>query len=51
MADICLRPGCTNSVQTIGVCLGCANSDYEPKEDGIQYRDIDGRFVNTGGLW
>jgi len=34
---------------SIGVCVSCANSDYTPKSDGVQYRDSTGRFITTEG--
>lgn len=47
MAKKCLRPGCTNTLATTGVCVSCANSDYEPQKDGVQFRDSNGQFVTT----
>jgi len=51
MSDACIRPGCTNNVDTIGVCFSCANSDYKPKSEGVQYRNEKGEYCNTGGLY
>jgi len=47
MAHMCLRPGCTKALMAPGVCVGCANSEYEPQSDGVQYRAEDGTFVTT----
>jgi hypothetical protein len=43
----CLRPGCTETLSVISVCLNCANSDYDPKEDGVQFKNGSGQFEVT----
>ena len=43
----CLRPGCTTQMNVIGVCVACANSEYEPKSDGVQFRNEHGQFEVT----
>jgi len=50
MERTCLRPGCTTSVSAIGVCISCANSDWDPTETGVQTRDSKtGQFFVTSG--
>lgn len=50
MAETCLRPGCTKQVDVIGVCVSCAQTDYDAREDGVQFRNENGQFVSTGGV-
>jgi len=47
MGRTCFRPGCTATILDIGVCVRCANSSYDARMSGIQYRDPEGRFVTT----
>ena len=37
MSDTCANPQCDNEVLVIGVCVSCANSDYKPERDGMEY--------------
>lgn len=39
MSRSCLNPKCDREVPVIGVCIGCANGDYQPKRDGV---DVEG---------
>jgi len=36
----CLNPNCDRAVDVIGVCVTCANSDYEPKKEGVETAGI-----------
>jgi hypothetical protein len=35
----CINPNCERRTISAGVCFGCANSKYDPEEDGIDVFD------------
>lgn len=41
MTRDCLNPDCDNDVPVIGVCVACANSRYDPEEDGVDIEEYD----------
>lgn len=50
MSRPCANPACGNTVGIIGVCVSCADSNYEPTKHGVGYAGVvtgDG-FPNWG---
>ena len=47
MTERCLNPECEEIVDVIGVCVRCANNEYDPRKDGVS---LDWEPYTTDGI-
>lgn len=47
MTERCTNPVCERVVDVTGVCFVCANSDYDPRKDGVS---LDWQPYTTDGI-